>query len=123
MRYLVLVLLNMPVILLALLNIITQFKLGKMSTQRLRHQLSSWLILLVVLISSFPVYNLLVGKAPFDSHELSAFDIVQTTAIILMIYILNRQRQKMEQAEKFARDLHQELSIKMSTKNEQTNDQ
>jgi len=118
MRYLILVLLNMPVILLALLNIVTQFKLGKMSKQRLRHQLALWLVLFVVLVSSFPVYNLLVGHSLFDSHELSLFDIIQTTAIIFMIYILNRQRQKNEQTEKLARDLHQELSIRMSEKSE-----
>ena len=116
MRYLVLVLLNLPVILLALLNIITQFKLQKVSKQRLQHQVLLWLVVLLALVSSFPIYNLLIGKPLLDSSELSSFDIVQTTAIILIFYIINRQRQRIEQNEKIIRDLHQELSIKLLKK-------
>ena len=115
MRYLILVLLNLPVIMLALLNIVTQFKLGKVTAQRLRHQVFMWVVILVVLVCSFPVYNLLISKPLLDSSEFSLFDIFQTTAIIYMVYILNRQRQRLELNEKTARDLHQELSIKLST--------
>ena len=116
MRYLILVLLNLPVILLALLNIVTQYKLRKVSKQRLQHQVLLWLVVLIVLVCSFPIYNLLSGKPLLDSSELSLFDIVQTTAIILIFYIVNRQRQRIEQNEKIIRDLHQELSIKLSQK-------
>ena len=118
MRYLLLVLLNVPVILLALTNIITQYKLGKASKRRFHRQLFLWLVLLVVLIGSFPVYNHLSGRAPLDSSDLSVFDIVQTTAIVLLVYITNNQRQKIEGAERRVRDLHQELSIKLSRKND-----
>ena len=75
-----------------------------------------WAVLLVVLVISFPVYNYLTGKPPLDSHELSLFDIVQTTAIIFLIYIINNMRQKIEWNERTVRDLHQEISIKLSEK-------
>ena len=114
MRYIILVLLNLPIILLALLNIVTQFKLRKASKQRLQHQVLLWLIVLLVLVCSFPVYNILTGKALLDSSELSLFDIVQTTVIIFLFYVVNRQRQGIEQNEKAFRDLHQELSIKLA---------
>jgi len=104
----------MPIILLALFNIITQYKLRHITLKRLQHQFALWLIILVVLICSFPVYNLLSGNPVFDSSEFSLFDIFQTTAIVVIIYALNRQRQKIEQNEITIRDLHQELSIKMS---------
>lgn len=116
MRFIILVLLNVPIILLALLNIVTQYKLRKATKQRLRHQVLLWLIILVVLVSSFPVYNLLSGRPLLDSSELSLFDIVQTTALIFVIYVLNRQRQQLEQNETRIKDLHQELSIKLSKK-------
>jgi hypothetical protein len=45
---------------------------------------------------------------------LSLFDIVQTTAIVLLFYIVNTQRQRIDQNERRVRDLHQELSIKLS---------
>ena len=116
MRYLVLVLLNVPIILAALINIVTQYKLRKVSPARFRHQLSIWLILMIVLIGSFPLYNISIGHPPLDSSELSLFDILQTTAIILLFYIVNNQRQRIDQNERRLRDLHQELSIRLSQK-------
>ncbi len=118
MRYLVLLLLNIPIIFAALLSIVTQYKLKKVSKERFRHQIILWGILLLVLIGSFPVYNLVSGRAIFDSHELSLFDIVQTTTIIAMIYVLNRHRQTIEANEKRINDLHKELSIINSVEHE-----
>lgn len=114
MRYLFLILLNLPIILLALFNIVTQYKLKKVSRERFIHQIALWSVLLLVLIASFPVYNLIAGHPLLDSRELSLFDIAQTTAIVAMLYILNRQRQRAETNERMIRDLHQELSIKLS---------
>jgi len=116
MRYIILLVLNAPVILMALLGIITQFKVGRLSKEKFRQQTILWILLLVVLVSSFPIYNLFMGHPIFDSRELSLFDIVQTTAIIFMIYAFNRQRQKLEKNDKAIRDLHQELSIILSNK-------
>ena len=115
MRYLILIILNLPIILLALVNIITQYKLGRVSKNRFRHQLIIWLLILAVLIGAFPFYNILVGRPAFDSYALSSFDIVQTTGIILLFYIANNQRQRLDQNERHLRDLHQELSILLST--------
>ena len=116
MRYLILVLLNVPIILTALINIITQYKLRKVSTARFRHQLIIWLVIMIVLVGSFPMYNISLGHRPLDSSELSLFDILQTTAIILLFYIANTQRQRIDQNERRLRDLHQELSIRLSKK-------
>ena len=112
MRYLILVLLNLPIIILALVNIVTQYKLRKVSKSRFQHQLIIWGVLLVVIIASFPIYNLISGRPLFDATELSLFDIVQTTAII---YIINSQRHRIESNERRVRDLHEELSIKLSS--------
>ena len=116
MRYLILVLLNVPIILAALINIITQYKLHKVSVARFRHQLIIWLVIMVVLVGSFPMYNISIGHPSLDSSELSLFDILQTTAIILLFYIANNQRQRIDQNERRLRDLHQELSIRLSKK-------
>lgn len=116
MRYLVLLLLNLPIILLALLNIITQYKTGKIPRQRFRRQLVLWTLILIVIIGSFPAYNLIVGRPALDSTSLSAFDIVEITAIIFLFYAVNDQIRKLDQTERRLRDLHQELSIKLSEK-------
>jgi len=88
----------------------------RVGKKHFQHQVILWLIILVVLICSFPFYNYLTGKPLLDSIELSLFDIVQTTSIIILIYWANSQRQKIDHAEKIIRDLHQEISIKLSVK-------
>lgn len=116
MRYLLLLLLNLPVILLALMSIVTQYKMNRMSRERFRSQMILWSVALVVIICSFPIYNLIVGKPLLDSAELSLFDIFEITIIVVLVYSLNNQRQRVERNEKTLRDLHQELSIKLSQK-------
>jgi len=114
MRYILLVLLNLPIILIALTNIVTQYKMNKITKQRFSRQLVIWLIILAVLIGSFPIYNYILGEPLFDSSKLSLLDVVQTTAIVYLFYIANDLRRRITQSEKIVRDLHQEISIKLS---------
>lgn len=86
----------------------------RMSKKRFHQQLLLWIIITIVLVGSFPAYNLITGRPVFDSIDLSVFDILQTTAIIFLFYTVNNQRRKLEQTERRLRDLHQELSIKLS---------
>ena len=102
---------------LALVNIVTDYKLKKISINRFRNQIFLWILILIVVIGSFPVYNILVGRPPLDSSELSLFDIVQTTIIIFLLYAINSQRQRIEQNEQRLKKLHQEISIRLSEKN------
>lgn len=118
MRYLILVLLNLPIILIALVNIVTQYKLGKVSKRRFKSQMFLWLVLLILLICSFPIYNLSIGKPLLDSSELSSFDMVEVTALVALFYVVNNHRRKIEENERLIRDLHQELSIKLSRSND-----
>lgn len=114
MRYLILLLLNVPIIFVALLNFVTKYKMHRITKERFRFQVILWALLLIVLIGSFPVYNYLIGRPVLASNDLSFFDIVQTAAIVVLFYVINTQRQKIDQTERMVRDLHQELSIKVS---------
>jgi len=116
MRYILLVLLNLPIILVALTNIVTQYKMSKITKQRFNRQLIIWLIILAVLVGSFPIYNYILGEPIFDSSKLSLLDVVQTTAIVYLFYIANDLRRRITQSERIVRDLHQEISIKLSKK-------
>jgi len=121
MRYLILILLNLPVILVALANVLTQYKMNRISKSRFRRQFFLWIVILVVLVASFPVYNLVVNGPLLDSHDLSLLDIVQTTAIVYLFYIANDLRRRLDKSDKTFRDLHQEISIKLSSKNNDKN--
>src|SRR5690606_23851752 len=107
---------NLPVVLLAFINILTQYKMRKVSRARFGRQILLWLIILIILVGSFPLYNHLQDRPLLDSSELSLFDIAQTTAIIFLFYVINYQRRQIESTERTTRDLHQELSIILSSR-------
>jgi hypothetical protein len=113
-RYFLLFLFNLPFILAAILSHITLYKLGKSSRRRLVTQLSLWLTITVGLLIAEPLYNWLFAQGLTATDSLSLFDVVQITAIVILFYIANRSRAKLEVLERRVQDLHQELSIKLS---------
>lgn len=115
MRYLLLIIINLPIICLAFINTLTQYKMGGISKRRFRRQIIFWMVVFIFIIGSFPIYNYLTGAPPLDSSSLSLFDIIEITAIVYLVYVVNNQRRKIEYNEKLFRDLHQELSIKLSS--------
>lgn len=116
-RYLLLFLLNLPFVLMAILSAITQYKLNKSTRQRMVVTITLWLLVIIGLASAEPIYNWLFSNNLTETEPLSLFDVVQITAIVIIFYVTNRTRAKVENLERRIQDLHQELSIKLSTKN------
>lgn len=115
-RYFLLVLLNTPFILAGLLSTITLYKLGRSTRRRFLVQLTIWIVLLVGLIAAEPLYSWLLAKGLTQTDSLSLFDVIQITAIVMLLYVVNRIRAKLEVLETRLQDLHQELSIRLSDK-------
>lgn len=115
-RYLILLLLNLPFITLAILGAVTKYKLKHTTKKRFIAQILLWLVILAGLISAEPIYNWLFQNQLTQTEPLSLFDVIQITAIIVIFYLSNRSRTKIEKLEERIQDLHQELSIKLSIK-------
>ena len=73
-----------------------------------------WGVILAAILGAFPIYNLTIGRPALSSFSLSIFDIAEITAIIFIFYIVNNQIRKLNNTERRLRELHQELSIKLS---------
>lgn len=115
-RYFLLLLLNLPFIIAAIISQVTLYKLGKSTKKRLYVQLFIWVIILGGLIFAESFYEWLRVNKFTQTDSLSLFDVVQITAIVILIYVTNRSRQKLLVLETRLNDLHQELSIRLSTK-------
>ena len=113
-RYLLLFLLNLPFILASIVTAVTRYKLGRSSKRRTILQLLFWMIVLVGLAFAKFIYEWLFNNSLTVSEPLSLFDVVQITAIVIVFYIANRTRTKLEELEIKFRELHQELSIRLS---------
>lgn len=115
-RYVLLLLFNLPFVILAVTSIITRYKMRRITRRRASIQLLLWSILLLGLIVAEPVYHWLFANNFTDTDSLSLFDVVQITAIIFLLYLLNGVSGRVEQTEKRLNDLHQELSIRLSSR-------
>lgn len=113
-RYLLLLLLNMPFIIFGIVGAVTQYKLGRSSRRRLLGTIGVWAAILVALLVAQPLYEFLYSNELTQTEPLSLFDVMQITAIVVVFYIANRTRNKLESTERRLNDLHQELSIELS---------
>lgn len=114
-RYLILLLLNLPFISISILSAITQYKLGRSSKRRAVIQILAWAVILVGLVSAEYIYNWLFSNNLTQTESLSLFDVLQITAIVFLLYFANRLRTKVDYVENRLRDIHQEISIRLST--------
>ena len=117
-RYFLLFLFNLPFIIAGIVNTITQFKLGRIKKSRFIILSIVWTIIFLGLLFAEPVYNWLFAAGLTASDSLSLFDVVQITAIVVIFYVVNRMRLKLEVVENRVKQLHQELSIRMSDNGE-----
>ncbi|HVW99140.1 MAG TPA: hypothetical protein VHA52_01655 [Candidatus Babeliaceae bacterium] len=113
-RYLLLFILNVPFVVMAIVSEITHYKLGHVNKKRTLGHLFFWIIVLVGLATAKFIYEWLFNNSLTQSEPLSLFDVIQTTGIVIVFYVANRTRSKLEELEIKFRDLHQELSIRLS---------
>lgn len=113
-RYLILVLLNTPLIITALVGALVNYKTGALARRSFIRQIVLWLVIFAGLAGAKPIYELLFSKGLTATEPLSLFDVIQITGIIIVLYIATRSRIKLEATERRLQDLHQELSIRLS---------
>ncbi len=113
-RYLLLFLLNLPLILLGVLNATVAYKLNKTTRRRFVLRLVLWLGILAGLVFAEPIYNALFSQGLTQTEPLSLFDVVQITGIVSVLFIANKANARSAFIEKQIRDLHQELSIRLA---------
>ena len=115
-RYIILIILNAPLIFFGMVNSLVGYKLNRMSRKRFLMGMLFWLFLLAGLIFVHPIYSYLFSRNLTQTEPLSLFDVVQITGIVFTLLIANRAYGRAHLLERRVNDLHQELSIKLSKK-------
>lgn len=113
-RYLILVLLNVPLAMAALLGATVDYKMGKYSRRKYLFQVALWILILAGLACAYPIYQFLFSNNLTNTEPLSLFDVIQITGIIYILFTANRSRIRIDSLERRVHDLHQELSIRLS---------
>lgn len=85
--------------------------------RRFIFRLVLWIGIFAGLLFAEPIYNYLFTNNLTQTEPLSLFDVIQITAIISILFIANQANLRASILEKQVRDLHQELSIRLSSNN------
>lgn len=115
-RYLLLVLINLPIIIAAVVGLLVQFKLRKIALRVYMIKTGFWLLILLCLSMTEPIYHFLYSNKLTQTEPLSLFDVIEITGIIVSLFLIGRYRQRLSNLEHLVRELHQELAIKLSSK-------
>lgn len=115
-RFLLLVLLNLPLIIAGMMGSLIDFKTGKITRTKFILLELLWLAILAGLVLAGPINNYLYEHHKINKNTLSLFDVIETTGIIYILFMANRARIKVDTLERRVQDLHQELSIRLSAK-------
>lgn len=113
-RYLILLILNAPLVLAALLSSLVEYKMGKLSGKSFARQVVIWCVIFSGLAGAKFIYEFLFSNGLTQTEPLSLFDVIEITGIITVLFMSNRSRIKVETLERRVQDLHQELSIRLS---------
>lgn len=115
-RYLLLLLINLPFALISILSAFTQYKLNKITRNRMIVTIAFWVIVITGIAMAEPIYIWLYSHSLTETEPLSLFDVIQLTAIVIALYVISRHNTRIATLEKRLTSLHQELSITLSKK-------
>ena len=113
-RYLILFILNAPIVIAGLLNALVDYKTNKSQRKKFIAQVFVWLFILVGIASTKFIYDSLFSHHLTTTEPLSLFDVIEITGIIIVLFMANRSRLKLENLERRVNSLQQELSIRIS---------
>lgn len=114
-RYLILVLLNLPLIVAGIISSVIGYKLKTIRRSQLFARLLLWGFIFVGLISVKNVYDFLFSSNLTRTEPLSLFDVVQITGIVFAIFLAIRARTKADLLQRQVHELHQQLVLHLSS--------
>lgn len=115
-KYNILILLTLPILILFLIRIYDNYKRKKISVRGLIILGGFWLLLTLGILFNQQIFNYFDTTKLTQSTPLSLYDVLQITAIILLIYLAFRQTFKIEELQNKLSKLNQEIALRNSKK-------
>jgi hypothetical protein len=103
-RYLILVILNTPLVLAALLEALVEYRMKKMSAKSFARQVIIWLVIFSGIAGAKFIYEFLFSNGLTQTEPLSLFDVIQITGIVVLLFLANRSHLKTEAVERRLQD-------------------
>jgi len=116
-KYVVLIVLNAPIAIYALLNVVLAYKLKKMRIVPTVLRVLFWGLILLGIFFVKPVSDFLASKGLTNSPPLSIFDVLLVTGVNMCFILIGRAYSRIAELESKFTQLHEKLSIKLSKDN------
>lgn len=113
-KFLVLLLVNLPIVVIGVLGAITSYKTSRISKKRSIIEVSVWLLVGLGLFFIQPAYNLLIEYELTDSEPMSLFDILLLTLVLLAALFIKNANEKISLLNRKISQIHEHIVIKES---------
>lgn len=111
-KYAILVLINLPLIIVGIIDAITDYKASRnISKRRCIMQVLFWIFTGLALILVEPLYNTLIKANLTDSPALSLFDVALLTVVVLVIFGLMKMNEKVNVLNKKLSRIHERMAM------------
>lgn len=120
-KYLLLVLINAPVVLVGVVRAITRFKTkpARISKSKCIAEVVFWLAIGVGLSFVEPIYNTLIRHNLTDSPPMSLFDVALLTLFVFALLLIVETNEEMTTLKKTVTRIHERLAIVDELEHEQ----
>jgi hypothetical protein len=121
-KYLLLVLINAPIVLVGVLRAITRYKTkpSRISRSKCIAEVIFWLAIGVGLSFVEPIYNTLLSHNLTDSPPMSLFDVVLLTLFVFCMLLIVETNEELTAMRRTVTRLHEKLVIVEALENEKT---
>ena len=110
-KYVLLVLINIPLLIVGVVSALTHYKTKRISKRRMVVEVAFWVSIGVALFFAQPLYNALVEHNLTDSQPMSLFDIALLTIIIFCLLLIKSSNERITQLHKKISRMHENLAI------------
>lgn len=112
-KYLLLVLINTPIVLVGIVRAITRYKTkpARISKNKAIYEVIFWLSIGVALSFAQPIYNTLVRYNLTDSSPMSLFDVALLTLFVFALLLIVETNEELTSLKKTVSRLHEKLAI------------
>ncbi|SOD93832.1 hypothetical protein [Blastococcus haudaquaticus] len=115
-KYVLLVLINAPLIMFAILMAVTSYKTGRSTRRRCTVLVVFWLLVGIGMLFVEPLYDLLVRKNLTASPPLSVFDILLLSGLIFQMLIMVQLYDKLNNLSRKVSRMHEGIAIMEESK-------
>lgn len=111
-RFLILILINLPIVLIGTVGAIVAYKTKQTSKKRCLVEVISWIIVGFGLVMVEPAYNLLVKNNLTTSDSMSIFDIILLTLVLICGLFLVKSNEKISSINNKLSRIHEHIAMK-----------